>query len=209
MRERRSAGAPERRGAARGSGAALLLAATVLAGGAGGAEATTAQLASYLFESLATEERIEVPPELARRVGDLSRMAVDLDPLARIHGTFALVVLGRGELLTLTAFEPPEGAAPVELAVAAFARCAVRGRCAESVAALRKLGAVKAKGKGKRLATPEAVLILSLIAQPGYAKWVDHLEVRNPVQRELFELAKRRHAATFGVAEGAPGEPTR
>lgn len=186
--------------------AALLVGVAFGAGVTGAAEATTAQLASFLFESLATEERVEVPNELHRRVGDLSRMAVDLDPVARTHANFALALMGRGELLTLMAFEPPEGAAPVELAVAAFARCVVRARCPESITALRNLGAVKAKkGKGRRLATPEAALLLSLISQRDYAGWVDRLAVKNPHQVEMLEIAKRRHATLFGSTSSATG----
>lgn len=163
-------------------------------------EATTAQLASFLFGSLYTEVELVVPDELRRRAGDLSAMAVDLDPLRRVHGTFALAVIGRGEVLTRTAFEPVTGSPDFEKANAAFVRCAVRRECPATIAALRNMGAVPAKkAKPKQLANLEAVLLLSLIQQKGFVAYVESLKAltKEPGQLAALEVAQQRHARTF------------
>lgn len=163
-------------------------------------EATTAQLASFLYESLFTEVQITVPDELRRRAGDLSAMAVDLDPVKRVHGAFGLALIGRGEVLTRTAFEPVVGSPPFEKANAAFLACAVRQECAASVKLLRQMGAVaQKKSRTKQLANVEAVMQLSLIKQEGFAAYVGSLKAktRDPGQLAALEVALQRHARTF------------
>lgn len=163
-------------------------------------EATTAQLASFLYESLFTEVQLTVPDELRRRAGDLSSMATDLDPVKRVHGAFALALIGRGEVLTRTAFEPVVGSPPFEKANAAFLSCAVRRECATSIKLLRQMGAApQKKAKTKQLANVEAVMQLSLIKQDGFAAYVDSLKkkTKDPGQLAALEVARQRHAATF------------
>lgn len=161
-------------------------------------EATTGQMASFLYGSLYTEEQLVVPEALKRRAGELAAMSTDLDPLQRVQGAFALAVIGRGEVLTRTAFEPVVGSPGFEKANAAFLRCAVRRECQSAVARLRELGAEPAKKvKPAQLANIEAVLLLSLIQQNGYAAYVDSLKTKEPGQLEALAVAKRRHALTF------------
>lgn len=162
-------------------------------------EATTAQMASFLYGSLFTDEQIVVPEALKRRAGELAAMSTDLNPLARVQGSFALAVIGRGEVLTRTAFEPVTGAPPFEKANAAFLRCAVRRECPAAILKLREMGSQPAKkAKPPQLANIEAVLLLSLIQQSGYAEYVDSLRTKEPGQQDALAVAKRRHAATFG-----------
>ena len=164
-------------------------------------EATTAQMASILYGSLYTDEQLVVPEGLKRRAGELAAMSTDLNPLLRVHGAFALAVIGRGEVLTRTAFEPVVGSPGFEKANAAFLRCAVRYECPAAVVRLRDLGAQLAKkAKPPRLANLEAVLLLSLIQQNGFAAYVDSLKTKDPGQLDALAVAKRRHAVTFPQA---------
>lgn len=163
--------------------------------------ATTVQLAQFLWGSLYTDDALIVPPALKSRVGELSSMATDLDPNKRVHGAFALAVLGRGDALTRTAFAPVVGSPPFEKANAAFLACAVQGSCPAAVKRLRELALVPAKkSKPKRIENLEAVLLLSLIQQQGFAAFVDALPTQDPVQLEAIAVAKRRHEVTFPSA---------
>lgn len=163
--------------------------------------ASTAQLASLLWGSLYSEVSIAVPDELKRRVGELAAMTTDLDPRVRVQGSFALALIGRGEVLTRTAYEPVVGSPSFERANAAFLRCAVQQDCQRAVQALRKLGAVPLKsGKPAQLDNVDAVLLLSLIQQDGYAAYVDSLKTKDPGQRAALAVAKQRHATTFPPA---------
>ena len=173
---------------------------------ANGDEATTAQLASFLYGSLYTDEQIVVPEQLKHRAGELAAMTTDLDPRVRVQGSFALALIGRGEVLTRTAFEPVVGSPPYEKANAVFLRCAVQHQCPAAVAALRKLGAApEKKAKPARLANLEATLLLSLIQQDGFAEYVDALKTKDPGQLDALAVAKRRHELTFPRATPAPG----
>jgi len=169
----------------------------------------TAQLATTLFRGLYSETRMTAPDELRRRVGELAAMSTDLDPRMRVQGAFALGVIGRGDVLSLTAFVPVAGAPPFEHANAAFLRCAVRRDCVSAVAQLRALattpakdagkgrGGAKGGGKGGKLHNLEAVLLLSLIKQDGYATFVDSLRTEDPAALQALAVAKARHALTF------------
>jgi hypothetical protein len=164
-------------------------------------EATTSQMASFLYGSLFTEEQIVVPEALKRRAGELAAMTTDLNPVVRVQGSFALAVIGRGEVLTRTAFEPVTGAPAFEKANSVFLRCAVRRECQAAVVKLREMGAQPAKkAKPPQLANLEAVLLLSLIQQSGFAAYVDSLKTQDPGQQDALAVAKRRHAATFPQA---------
>jgi len=162
------------------------------------ADASTAQLASFLYGSLFTDDQIVVPEQLKRRAGELAAMSTDLDPRVRVQGSFALALIGRGEVLTRTAFEPVVGSPPFEKANAVFLTCAVRRQCPAAVVALRKMGAAPAKkAKTPQLANLEATLLLSLIQQDGFAAYVDSLKTKDLGQQDALAVAKRRHAATF------------
>lgn len=177
-------------------GILAVLLSIVCSGAVRAGEASTAQLLSFVVESLATDEEVILPDELRRRTGEIIGLATDLDPTARAYAVITLALMDRGDLITPAGYAPPEKGQPLERIAAAFARCQGGKDCAAAVAYLRLKGGELNK-KGSRLRFPEAVELVSLLPQDGFAAWADALATKDPGQRDMIEVARQRHAAKF------------